>query len=146
MDQQTYLRLAKRTLGITYPQLASELGVSPRTVEKWSLDNRSRDHRKMPLIARRFLARLLEEKKRAQVLAGDRETAELVDAILTHVSREKYLDALRTFDALQRSANAFVRLATTPDKPRYFRTLAEKNAWSEQEEIRHARNARALTR
>ncbi len=141
MDQQTFLRLAKRELGVAYPKLASEIGVSARTIEKWSLDVRSGDHRKMPLIAEKFISKLLEEKKRARVLAGDRKTAEAIDAILSHVSKEKRQDALRTFDQLQRSANVFVQMTVAGDKPRYFRTLAEKNAWSEEEEIRHARRA-----
>lgn len=141
MDQQTFLRLAKRELGLTYPRLAAEIGVSPRTMDKWALGGRSSDHREMPLIARMFISRLLEEKKRAQVLAGDRGTAEAVDAIISHVSEEKYREALRTFDALQRSANALVPMTVSPDKPRYFKSLAEKNAWGEEEEIRNARSA-----
>ncbi|MBA3904220.1 MAG: hypothetical protein C0522_11205 [Rhodocyclaceae bacterium] len=133
--------MAKRELGVSYPQLAAQIGVSPRTTEKWSLGDQSIDHRAMPLIAIKFISRLLEEKKRTQVLAGDRGTAEAVDAIVSHVSREKYLDALDTFDALQRSANTLVPMTVARDKPRYFRSLSEKNAWSDEEELRNARRA-----
>ncbi len=141
MDQQTFLRLAKRELGVSYPQLAGEIGVSARTMEKWSLTDKSADHRQMPLMARKFIARLLEEKKYAQVLAGDRATAEVVDAIASHVNRDSYHEALLTFDSLQRSANRLVRLRVYHDRPCYFRNWSEKNAWSEEEEIRNARKA-----
>jgi transcriptional regulator with XRE-family HTH domain len=139
MDQKTFLCLAKRELGLSYPQLATIIGVSPRTMEKWSLNQQSADFRKMPLIARKFICSLLEEEKRRQILAGNRSTAEVIDAIVAHVSDEKYLDSLRTFEALQKSANAIVRLTVARDKPRYFRKPAEKNAWSEAEEIRNAK-------
>jgi transcriptional regulator with XRE-family HTH domain len=139
MDQQRFLRLAKRELDMSYPQLAAEIGVSPRTVEKWSLGDRSPDHRAMPLIACKFISRLLEEKKRSRVLAGDRGTAEVVDAIVAHVSANKLQAALRTFDTLQRAANTLVPMTLASDGPRYFKTLPEKNAWSEQEELRNAR-------
>lgn len=139
MDQQSFLRLAKKLLGVSYPRLAAELGVSPRTIEKWSLDAGSRDHRRMPRIARKFLIRLLEDRKRAHLLTGDRSTAETIDALLTHVSNTRYLDALNTFDALQRSANVLVRVSRSPNKPRFFVDLTEKNAWEAEEEIANAR-------
>lgn len=142
MDQQTLLRLAKRELGVSYRELAAEIGVSPRTIEKWSLDARSPDHREMPLIAKKFISRLLEERKRRRVLAGDRDTAEAVDAIVSHVSAEKLRDVLRTFDTLQRSVSALVPMSVVADKPRYFKTLADKNAWSEEEELDNARRLR----
>lgn len=142
MDQQTFLRLAKRELGFSYPRLAAEIGVSPRTIEKWSRSSQSDDHREMPLIARKFIGRLLEERKREQILAGDRDTAEAVDAIMSHVSREKYRDALRTFDELQITASMLVPMSVASDRPGYFRTLSDKNAWNENEEIRIARSAR----
>jgi transcriptional regulator with XRE-family HTH domain len=142
MDQQTLLRLAKRELGLSYRELAAEIGVSPRTIEKWSLDARSPDHREMPLIATRFISRLLEDRKRTRVLAGDRDTAEAVDAIVSHVSTEKLGDVLRTFDMLQRSAGALVPMRVAADKPRYFKTMADKNAWNEEEELDNARRLR----
>ena len=141
MDQQTFLRLAKRELGVSYPQLAALIGVSPRTLEKWSLSARSPDHRAMPLIATKFISKLLEDLKRTRLMAGDRGTAEAIDALVSHVSIEKSQDALRTFDTLQRSASAFVRLSVARNKPRYFRTLSDKNAWSEKEETDNARRA-----
>lgn len=142
MDQQTLLRLAKRELGLSYRELAAEIGVSPRTIEKWSLDARSPDHRQMPLIATKFICRLLEDRKRTRVLAGDRDTAEAVDALVSHVSTEKLGAALRTFDTLQRSAAALVPMSVAADKPRYFKTLADKNAWNEEEELDNARRLR----
>jgi DNA-binding XRE family transcriptional regulator len=149
MNQQTFLRVAKRELGLSYPELALAIGVSPRTIEKWSLHGLSQDFRMMPLMAVKFISRLLEDKKRIQVLAGDRETAETIDALASHVDREKYLDSLRTFDSLQRSANAMLRMRVVPNKPGFFKTQEEKNTWSEQEEIRNARQsgkARAIAR
>lgn len=142
MDQQTFLRLAKRELNLSYSALAAKIGVSPRTIEKWSLGNRSPDHREMPLIARKFVSWLLEDTKRVRLLhAGDRRTAETVDAIVSHVSAEKLRDALLTFDSLQRSAATFVPLTVARDKPRYFKTLSDKSAWSQEEELRNARRA-----
>src|ERR1700689_2432324 len=131
MDQKTFLRLAKRELQLSYLQLAAAIGVSPRTMEKWSLQEQSIDFRRMPLIAQKFICKLLEEEKRTQILAGNRATAEIIDAIVSHISKEKYLDSLRTFEALQRSANAIVRMTQARDKPRYFKQPAEKNAWNE---------------
>ena len=149
MKQQTFLRLAKRELGVSYRELAAQLGVSPRTIEKWSLGDGSADHRDMPLIAWNFISWLLEDMKRVRLQAGDRRTAEAVDAIVSHVSAEKLRKTLATFDALQRSASAFVPMTVARDKPRYFKTVAEKNAWSETEERRNARRvgkARAAAR
>lgn len=141
MDQQTFLRLAKRELGVSYPQLAAQIGVSPRTMEKWSLGDRSSDHRAMPLIATKFISRLLEDLKRTRILAGDRGTAEAVDALVSQVNTEKLRDALRTFDTLQKSASVFVPMTVARDKPKYFKTLSDKNAWSEKEELDNARRA-----
>jgi transcriptional regulator with XRE-family HTH domain len=139
MDQKTFLQLAKRELRLTYPQLAAAIGVSPRTMEKWSLNRRSDDYRQMPLIAQKFICKLLEDEKRMQILAGNRATSETIDAIVARVSTEKYLESLHTFDALQKSANAIVRMTLARDKPRYFKQTAAKNAWNAKEEIRNAR-------
>lgn len=51
--QQLFLRRARRELGLTCGELARELGVSARTVEKWSLRAGSGDRREMPLMADR---------------------------------------------------------------------------------------------
>jgi len=131
--------VAKRELGVSYRELAAQIGVSPRTIEKWSLAERSPDHRGMPSMARKFISRLLEDRKRIQLEAGDRRTAETVDALVSHVSAEKLREALATFDALQRSASVFVPMTVAHDKPRYFKTLSEKNAWSAAEELANAR-------
>lgn len=139
MDQQTFLKLAKRELGLTYPQLAEELGVGVRTIEKWSLHARSADHRAMPAIAERFICKLLEDKKRASLAVGDRSRAEVIDAIVCQVSPRKLAESLRTLDALQATAAALAPLRNEPDKPRYFRTQAEKDVWQAEEEVRHAR-------
>lgn len=149
MDQQTFLRLAKRELGVSYRELATEIGVSARTIEKWSLDARSPDSRRMPLIARKFIERLLEERKRARVLAGDRRSAEAVDAIVSHVSSGKFRDLLLTFDTLQRAASVLAPMTVSRHKPGYFESPLEKNAWTEKEELRNARQiakARASAR
>ncbi len=103
----------------------------------------------MPRIARNFLVKLLENQKRKKLLAGDRTTREAIDALLTHVSDARYIAALHTFDALQRSANALTTLSTLPNKPKYFTTLESKNAWDLEEETASARKAQqtsAVTR
>lgn len=142
MNQQSFLRLAKRELGVSYRELAAEIGVSPRTMEKWSLDARSPDHRDMPLIATKFISRLLEDRKRARVLAGDRDTAEAVDAIVSQVDNDRFREVMQTFDTLQRSASTFVPMTVVRDKPRYFKSLLDKNAWSREEELTYARRVR----
>jgi len=139
MDQQTFLRLAKRELGTTYPKLAEEIGVGARTLEKWTLASRSGDARTMPLIARKFIARLLEDHKRARIMAGDRGSAEVVDALVAQVSADKLHEVLRTFDALQRSANALASMSAPRNKPRFFKAASDKNRWERKEEIRNAR-------
>src|SRR5687767_2442398 len=101
MDQQMFLRIAKRELALSYQELAARIGVSARTIEKWSLARSSSDHRVMPRIAIKFIAHLLEETKRARILRGDRPGAELIDAVVSHVDADKLRESLRTFDALQ---------------------------------------------
>lgn len=139
MDQSTFLRLAKRELGFSYPALAARLGISPRTMEKWSLNGQSRDYRKMPLIAVKFMSELLEAKKRESLTQGERTSAETIDAILAHVSAEKFKESLDTFDRLQRSADAIAPMVVMPGRPPHFETMAEKNAWDEEVEIFNAR-------
>lgn len=139
MDQSTFLRLAKRELGFSYPALAVRLGVSPRTMEKWSLNSRSRDYRKMPRMAVRFIAELLESRKRECLAGGDRASAETIDAILAHVSLEKFIVSLTTFDRLQRAADAIAPMVVLPGRPPHFATLAQKNAWDQQVEMFNAR-------
>jgi transcriptional regulator with XRE-family HTH domain len=142
MNQRQFLRAAKRELGLTYPALAREIGVAARTIEKWSMDSESPDHRPMPLIARRFILKLLDERKRAVLLAGDRATAETIDAIAAQVDPERLAASLRTFDALQRSS-IVVQGGPPRLKPAFFRDFAEKNEWERREEVRHARRIRA---
>lgn len=52
---------------------------------------------------------------------------------MSHVSLGKYRDALRTFEALQKAANTLVPMSVASDRPGYFRTVSEKNAWNEKE-------------
>ncbi len=143
MKQQQFLRVAKRELGLTYPALARELGVSARTIEKWAMDRSSPDHRPMPLIATRFIVKLLGERKRELLAAGDRTAAETIDAIAAQVDAEKLAASLRTFDALQRSAHRLGAVAVPRRKPAFFRDFAQKNRWERDEEARNARRIRA---
>ena len=143
MHQQTLLRLTKRELGLSYPRLAEALGVSERTIAKWSLDPASGDHREMPLIARKFLARLLGDRKREHLSKGERTAAERIDAISSRLDPAVMRESLRAFDALQLAADAFAPAKRAAAKPRYFRTLAEKNAWQEREALQNARRSRA---
>ena len=142
MNQQDFLRAAKFQLGLTYPALARELGVSPRTVEKWAMAEGSPDHRPMPLIARRFVLKLLDERKQEKLSAGDRGAAETIDAIGAQVDPERRERSLRTFDGLQRVARRLMGDAPARPKPA-FRNFAERNRWQRAEEIRHARHIRA---
>jgi hypothetical protein len=142
MDQQAFLRRASAELGLSYPRLAAELGVSGRTVEKWSLKATSSDHREMPLMAVRLMLRLLDDRKRELLAQGDRAGAEAIDALGAQVDPARVASSMRTFDALQRSMS---RLAPPMPRrtPRAFATLALKNAWERREETRHARLAQA---
>lgn len=128
-----------------YPQLAAELGVSARTVEKWSLKPSSADHRQMPLMAVRLVLRMLDDRKRAMLAAGDRAGAETVDALGAQVDPARLAASLRTFDALQRSFRRLAPAGAPRRKPRAFATLARKNAWERKEETRLARLAHAPT-
>lgn len=143
MDQQSLLRLAKRELGFSYPQLASAMGVSARTMDKWALVAESGDHRSMPLMARKLLVHLLAERKRRHLAAGDRASTERIDAISAQADPAVLRESLRAFDSLQRSADSIAPMAAEPDKPRYFHSPAEKNAWDEQQALRNARRTRA---
>jgi transcriptional regulator with XRE-family HTH domain len=142
MDQHAFLRRASAELGLSYPQLAAELGVSDRTVEKWSLKASSTDHRAMPLVAIRLTLRMLDDRKRELLARGDRAGAEAIDALGAQVDPARVAASMRTFDALQRSMG---RLSPPirRRKPRAFATLALKNAWERREETRHARLAQA---
>ena len=143
MDQQAFLRRARKELGVPYRQLAAELGVSERTIEKWSLRGASADHRAMPLMAIRFILRLLDERKRELLAHGDRAAAEAIDALGAQVDPARLAASLRTFDALQRSSRRMVAMGAARRKPRSFATLARKNAWERKEETRLARRAQA---
>lgn len=142
MKQQEFLRVAKGELGLTYPALAFELGVSARTVEKWAMDPASGDHRPMPLMAIRFIVRLLDERKSQYLRVGDRSAAETIDAIAAQVDPRRLAASLRTFDALQSSASRLVH-SSPRRKPAYFRDFDEKNRWERSEEARNARRIRA---
>lgn len=145
MKQQEFLRVAKRELGLTYPAFARELGISARTIEKWAMDPSSPDHRPMPLMARRFIVKLLDERKRKYLAAGDRSGAETIDAIAAQVDPERLAASLRTFDALQRSARRLGGAVIATRKPAFFRDFTEKNKWERDEEARNARRIRAQT-
>jgi hypothetical protein len=143
MDQQTFLRRASRELGVPYRQLAAELGVGERTVEKWSLRGASADHRAMPLMAIRLILRLLDDRKRELIAHGDRAAAEAIDALGAQVDPARLAASMRTFDALQRSSRRIAPMEVPRRKPRSFATFAQKNAWERKEESRLARRAQA---
>ena len=143
MDQQAFLRRATRELGMPYRQLAGELGVSERTVEKWSLRGASADHRAMPLMATRLILRMLDDRKRELIAKGDRAAAEAIDALGAQVDPARLAASLRTFDALQRSSRRLAPIEFPSSKPRSFTTFAQKNAWDRNEETRLARRAQA---
>jgi hypothetical protein len=143
MNQQSFLRRAKQELDAPYRQLAAELGVSERTIEKWSLKASSADHREMPLMAIRLLLRMLDDRKREHLARGDRSAAEVIDALGVQVDAARLSSSMKTFDALQRSAARFAPLQAPHRKPRFFATLSDKNAWERNEETRRARLAQA---
>jgi transcriptional regulator with XRE-family HTH domain len=143
MDQQAFLRRARSDLGMPYRQLAAELGVSERTIEKWSLREDSADHRAMPLMAIRLILRLLDDRKRELLARGDRAAAEAIDALGVQVDPARLGASMRTFDALQRSFRRMAPMEAPRRKPRWFATPARKNAWERNEETRCARRAQA---
>lgn len=143
MNQQSFLKRAKLELGLPYRVLAAELGVSERTIEKWSLKAASEDHREMPLMAIRLLLRMLDDRKREHLARGDRSAAEVIDALGVQVDAARLSSSMKTFDALQRSAVRLAPLRAPRRKPSYFATLSEKNAWERNEETRRARFAHA---
>ena len=124
-----------------YRQLAEALGVSERTVAKWSLKASSADHRQMPLIAIRLLLRMLDDRKGEHLTRGDRPAAETIDALGVQVDSARLAASMKSFDALQRS---MARLVAAPRRrPRAFRTMSAKNEWERNEETRLARLAHA---
>lgn len=143
MDQQIFLRLARNALGLPNHKLAQELGVSERTIEKWSMRSTSGDRRAMPLMAIRLVLRMLDDRKRELLAMGDRNAAEVLDAIGAQVDSSRRAASMRAFDALQRSARRLMPLEPARRKPRYFATLAQKNTWERRQEIRHARRIQA---
>ena len=143
MDQQAFLRRASSELGLPYRQLAADLGVSERTIEKWSLRGASADHRAMPLMAIRLILRMLDDRKRELLARGDRVAAEAIDALGAQVDPARLAASMRTFDALQRSLRRIAPMDAPRRKPRSFATLARKNAWERKEETRLARRAQA---
>ncbi len=145
MDQQNFLRRARTELGVPYRQLAAELGVSERTVEKWSLKAGSADRREMPLMAIRLVLRLLDDRKRELIARGDRAAAEVIDALGVQVDPARLAASMRTFDALQRSSWRIAPMERPRGKPRAFATLARKNAWERSQETRLARRTEAAT-
>jgi hypothetical protein len=142
MDQATLLRLAKRELQLSCPGLAETLGVSPRTMAKWTLGPDSGDRRAMPLIARRFLVHLLDAAKRRHLESGDRTAAERIDALSAQADPARMRESLLAFDALQRTADTLVPM-TVRRRPPHFRTWASKAAWEEKEALADTRRARA---
>ena len=146
MDQAIFLRLAKRQLGVTFARLADEMGVSSRTMEKWASPPESPDRREMPLIARKFLVRLLDDRKQSLLAAGDRKGAETIDAIAARIEPERLRVLLRAFDSLQRTARRLAPMQARPaGRPRAFASLDEKNAWQREEEAKNARRIRAAS-
>lgn len=146
MDQSTYVRLAKRELGLSFRQLAGEMGVSCRTLEKWASPAGSGDRREMPLIARKFLVRLLDDEKRRRLAAGDRRGAETIDALAAHLDQLRLRAAMAEFDSLQRTARKLAPLGPlSTRKPRAFANLEDKNDWQRREEARNARRIRAAS-
>lgn len=143
MDQQAFLRRASSELGMPYRQLAAELGVSERTIEKWSLKRASADHRAMPLMAVRLLLRMLDDRKRELIARGDRAAAEVIDALGAQVDPARRAASMRTFDALQRAARRIAPMERPRHKPTSFATFAQKNAWERREETRLAKRAQA---
>lgn len=139
MDQKTFFLLAKKQLGIQGYELAETLGVGRRTFDKWMAKPDSRDFRHAPRMALRFTGKLLEIRKHDLLDTGDREHAETIDALITHVDDRALAASLRTFDQLQHAAADFVTLRRLPDKPGYFGDFAAKNHWDEAETVANAR-------
>lgn len=63
LPQQEFLRIAMDSLTLQRSELAARIDVSPRTLDKWLLPEDSKDCRKMPAIARKFLSEILAKTK-----------------------------------------------------------------------------------
>lgn len=58
-SQREYLQEVKATLGLTWDALALGAGISPRALKNYRMPEHSRDHRRMPSLARRAIDQLV---------------------------------------------------------------------------------------
>ncbi|MBI5899347.1 MAG: hypothetical protein HZB40_09000 [Rhodocyclales bacterium] len=124
MRQQDLLRQAMRQSGQTRSQLATDMGISSRTLDKWLLPESSGDFRRMPETALRLLASRHGLRKSANLsMPYDWSNPSLADdtLILAVLRRASFPDLVRTcadlgLGTVQAHVNA--ALALVPDDER----------------------------
>jgi transcriptional regulator with XRE-family HTH domain len=132
MKQQDTLRLAMRQSGQTRAQLASMLGVSPRTLDKWLLPETSKDFRRMPETAIRLIASQYGVRKSANLaLPYDWSNPALPDdaLILAVLRRAIFTDVARIcadfgYNRVNHRVDAALTLAPETERPLLARILA----------------------
>ncbi len=98
MKQQDLLRQALQQTQQTRAQLAAELGIAKRTLDKWLLPETSGDFRRMPETALRLLANRFGVRKSADLsLPYDWANPAMTDAALmvAILRRARYVDLVR---------------------------------------------------
>ena len=65
-SQEDYLKTAKRELGLTWDELAAQVGIHPRALKTYRMPVTSKDHRALPSLAKRSIDQLLEHHRAAK--------------------------------------------------------------------------------
>lgn len=61
LGQQEFLKAAKATLGLKWDELAVQAGIEPRALKNYRMPDGSKNHRGLPVLARRSIQQLLDE-------------------------------------------------------------------------------------
>lgn len=62
VPQDAFLRGAMRTLGMTRKSFAERFGVAEKTLDNWMLSPGGSGHRRMPLIAWKYIHEVLQDR------------------------------------------------------------------------------------
>lgn len=63
-SQQDYLKAAKATLDVEWDDLAKMAGIKPRALKTYRMPDSSKDHRRLPDLARRAIDGLLADHQK----------------------------------------------------------------------------------